>query len=107
VVGGLALPLDRLGEVDGRVVLAVEALAGAHTKACGHPKVAEDAARVEDGHGGGGGDDQWSFEDHEGKFVVGEMRVKATPELSHTVDASDEDEHSSDEQACLALAVAM
>lgn len=103
MVGGLALPLDGLGEVDSRVVLALEALGGADTKTGRDPEVTEDAAGVEDGHGSGGGDDERTLEDHEGELVVGKVRVESAPELSNTVDATDEDESSGDEQACLAL----
>jgi len=107
VVGGLALPLDRLGEVDSGVILAIsEALGGAHAEASGDPEVAEDAAGVEDGHGSSGGDDEGTLEDHEGKLVVGEVGVEAAPELGDTVDTADEDEDSGDEQACGTLAIA-
>jgi hypothetical protein len=99
VVSGLALPLLRLGKVDGRVIVVVESLSSAGAETSGDPEVTEDATGVEDGHGESGADDKGTLEDHKGKFVVGEIRVEATPELSDTVDASDEDENSSDEQA--------
>lgn len=71
---------------------------GANTSASRDPELAKDATGMEQGHEADSADDERSLKDHEGWFVVGQMAVEATPKLSNTIDGSDEDANSGDEQ---------
>jgi hypothetical protein len=92
----VGVPLGVVGELD-RVVVGENLAGRPDTLASRGPEGTKDGAGVKRGHGGNGGDDHRTLEDHEGGLVVGEVAAEAVPELGNTVEASDEDENSGDE----------
>lgn len=90
--------MDRTCLIIGKFASRPNAFAGRY------PKITENTTWVEDGHRSDRKNDQGTFEDHKGDFIVGKVTAEPIPQLGDAIGATDKDKHGSNEETLLLLA---